>query len=132
MRLCAVAQTIFVLLDDTGDVKAGWDRWLPPPAAQAHLAGPDCPPYCKRLNVRELAWWADDSPPAVRHWQQRFAEQGLGDLLRDKTRPPRTQRHSTRMVAGALALTCSKLPDEVTNWTARAMPKCVRISLLAV
>ncbi len=42
----------------------------------------------ERLPVQEVARRAGVSRPAVWRWQQRFAEEGVEGLLRDKTRPP--------------------------------------------
>lgn len=42
----------------------------------------------ERLPVLEVARQAGVSRPMVWRWQQRFAEDGLDSLLRDKTRPP--------------------------------------------
>jgi len=44
----------------------------------------------ERLPVLEVARQAGVSRPMVWGWQQRFAEEGLDGLLRDKTRPPGT------------------------------------------
>jgi len=41
-----------------------------------------------RLPVLEIANRVGISRPMVWRWQQRFAEEGLDGLLRDKTRPP--------------------------------------------
>ncbi len=41
-----------------------------------------------RLPVLEVARQAGVSRPAVWRWQQRFAEEGVDGLLRDKTRKP--------------------------------------------
>ncbi len=41
--------------------------------------------------------------PAVWRWQQRYAEEGVEGLLRDKTRPPGKPPHSTDTVAEVLA-----------------------------
>ena len=41
-----------------------------------------------RLPVLEVAKRSGVSRPTVWRWQQRFAEEGLDGLLRDKTRPP--------------------------------------------
>jgi Homeodomain-like domain len=43
-----------------------------------------------RLPVLSIAERAGVSRPAVWRWQQRFAEEGVAGLLRDKTRPPGT------------------------------------------
>ena len=41
-----------------------------------------------RLPVLEIAKRVGISRPMVWRWQQRFAEEGIEGLLRDKTRPP--------------------------------------------
>jgi hypothetical protein len=42
----------------------------------------------ERLQVLEIAKRVGISRPMVWRWQQRFAEEGIEGLLRDKTRPP--------------------------------------------
>jgi Homeodomain-like domain len=42
----------------------------------------------ERLPVLEIAKRVGVSRPMVWRWQQRFAEEGIEGLLRDKTRPP--------------------------------------------
>src|SRR5271163_415932 len=42
----------------------------------------------ERLPVLEIAKRVGVSRPMVWRWQQRFAKEGIEDLLRDKTRPP--------------------------------------------
>ena len=43
----------------------------------------------ERLPVLEVASRAGVSRPAVWRWQQRFAEEGIEGLLRDKSQSPR-------------------------------------------
>jgi transposase len=86
----------------------------------------------KRLTVQEVARQAGVSRPAVWRWQQRYGEEGVEGLLRDKTRPPGLPPHPTRTVAEVLALTCSEPPGEVTHWTGRAIAERVGISLRSV
>lgn len=43
----------------------------------------------ERLCVLDVAQQAGVSRPAVWRWQQRYAEEGVEGLLRDKTRPAR-------------------------------------------
>ena len=83
----------------------------------------------ERLPVLEVAERAGVSRPAVWRWQQRFGEEGVDGLLRDKTRPPGTPPHTAGTVAEVLALTCSEPPGEVTHWSGRAVAKAVGISL---
>jgi transposase len=86
----------------------------------------------QRLPVKEVARRAGVSRPAVWRWQQRFAEEGVEGLLRDKTRPPGKAPVPPKTVAQVLALTCSEPPGEVTHWTGRAVARIVGISLRAV
>ncbi len=60
----------------------------------------------ERLCVLDVAQQAGVSRPAVWRWQQRYAEEGVEGLLRDKTRPPGKPPHSTDTVAEVLALAC--------------------------
>jgi hypothetical protein len=68
----------------------------------------------------------------VWRWQQRFAEQGVEGLLRDKTRKPGKAPLSAETVAKVLALPCSEPPGEATHWTGRAVARAVGVSLRAV
>ena len=70
-----------------------------------------------RLSVAEVARRVGVSRPAVWRWQQRYAEQGVDGLLRDKTRPPGRAPLPAATVARVLALTCSEPPGEATHWT---------------
>jgi transposase len=86
----------------------------------------------ERLPVLQVAHQAGVSRPAVWRWQQRYGEEGIDGLLRDKTRKPGRAPLSTSVVAKVLALTCSEPPGEATHWTGRAMARAVGISLRAV
>jgi len=85
-----------------------------------------------QLPVLEVARRAGVSRPAVWRWQQRYGEEGIDGLLRDKTRPPGKPPLSPATIAKVLALTCSEPPGEATHWTGRAVAKTVGISLRAV
>lgn len=54
-------------------------------------------------------------------WQERFMAEGVGGLLRDKTRPPGKAPVSAEKTAEVLRLTQSPPPHEATHWTVRAM-----------
>jgi transposase len=86
----------------------------------------------ERFPVLRVARQAGVSRPAVWRWQQRYGEEGIDGLLRDKTRKPGRAPLPTSTVAEVLALTCSEPPGEATHWTGRAMAKAVGISLRAV
>jgi len=85
-----------------------------------------------RLPVLEVAKRAGASRPAVWRWQQRYAEEGVEGLLRDKTRPPGKPATPTEHVAKVLAVTCSEPPGETTHWTGRAVAAVVGLSLRTV
>jgi hypothetical protein len=86
----------------------------------------------ERLPVLEVARRAGVRRPAVWRWQQRYGEEGVDGLLRDKTRPPGKRPLPPATIAKVLALTCSEPPGEATHWTGRAVAKAVGISLQAV
>ncbi len=86
----------------------------------------------ERLLVLEVARRTDASRPAVWRWQQRFAEEGVDGLLRDKTRKPGKAPLPAATVARVLALPCGEPPGEATHWTGRMVAKAVGISLSAV
>ena len=86
----------------------------------------------ERLPVLEVARCAGVSRPAVWRWQQRYAEEGVDGLLRDKTRKPGRAPLEAKLVARLLELTCSEPTGAATHWTGRAMAKAVGISLRAV
>jgi hypothetical protein len=46
----------------------------------------------ERLTVLDVAARSGASRPSVWRWQQRFAEEGMAGLLRDKTRLPAARR----------------------------------------
>src|SRR3954467_5898373 len=75
----------------------------------------------ERLPVLAIAKRVGASRPAVWRWQQRFAEEGIEGLLRDKTRPPGKAPVPPEAVAQVLAISCSEPPGEVTHWTGRAV-----------
>lgn len=86
----------------------------------------------ERMPVLDIARRSGVSRPAVWRWQQRYAEQGLDGLLRDKTRKPGRSPLPLATVAKVLALPCSEAPDNATHWTGRAVAKAVGVSLRAV
>jgi transposase len=83
-------------------------------------------------SVLDAARPSGVSRPAVWRWQQRYAEQGVAGLLRDKTRKPGKAPLPTKTVAKVLALTCSEPPGNATHWTGRAVARAAGISLRAV
>ncbi len=94
--------------------------------ARIILLSADHPP------VLAVARQTGASRPAVWRWQQRFAEQGVDGLLRDKTRKPGKQPLPAATVAKILALPCGEPPGQATHWTGRMVAKATGVSLRAV
>ena len=69
------------------------------------------------------------SKTAVWRWQERFAQEGVDGLLRDKTRPSRVKPFGPEVAERIVALTLAEPPGETTHWTGRAMAKVTGVSL---
>ena len=94
--------------------------------AQIVLASADRHPaqqVAKRIGI---------SRPTVWRWQQRFAENGIDGLLRDRTRKPGKAPIAAEIAARVVAMACTEPPHQATHWTGRAMAKAVGISLGSV
>ena len=85
-----------------------------------------------RLPVIEVARRTGASRPTVWRWQQRFAEEGVEGLLRDKTRKPGKPPLSAATIAKVVALPCGEPPGEATHWSGRMVADAIGISLRAV
>ena len=68
------------------------------------------------------------SKTCVWRWQERFAAEGVGGLLRDKTRPSRIPRLDPAVAERVVALTMEEPPHEATHWTSAAMAEQARVS----
>jgi transposase len=86
----------------------------------------------ERLTVMDVAARSGASRPSVWRWQQRFAEEGVAGLLRDKTRKPGKAPLPPATIAKVLALPCGEAPKAATHWTGRMVAKAVGVSLSAV
>jgi transposase len=84
------------------------------------------------VGTNEIMRTAGISKTAVWRWQERFMEEGVDGLLRDKTRPSRVAPLSTAITDRVVALTLEDPPGETTHWTAEAMAKAVGISVSSV
>ena len=69
---------------------------------------------------------------AVWRWQERFMQEGVDGLLRDKTRPPGKPPLPRDLVDKVVALTQSEPRGETTHWTAPAMAQATGISVSSV
>ena len=72
------------------------------------------------------------SKPCVWRWQERYVEEGVDGLLRDKTRPPGRKPLSAAMKRKVLAKTAGEAPPEATHWSVRSMATVMEISHTSV
>ena len=72
------------------------------------------------------------SKPVVWRWQERFMQEGVEGLLRDKTRKPGKAPLSAEIVQRVVDLALSPPPGETTHWTGRMLAKAVGASLRSV
>ncbi|MGI9452869.1 MAG: helix-turn-helix domain-containing protein, partial [Geminicoccaceae bacterium] len=63
-----------------------------------------------RQSVAAIAQTVGVSRPSVWRWRQRFAEDGVAGLLKDRYRPPGKPRLSEEVELKVVALTCSEPP----------------------
>ena len=84
------------------------------------------------LGTAEIMRRTGKSKPCVWRWQERFMHEGVGGLLRDKTRPSRIPPLPGAIVKRVVELTSTEPPGETTHWTAAAMAKVVGISISSV
>ena len=65
-------------------------------------------------------------------WQERFGEEGVAGLWRDKTRPSRIPPLSPEVAERVVALTLAGPPPTASHWTGAAMAKAAGISVSSV
>jgi transposase len=69
---------------------------------------------------------------SVWRWQERFMQEGVDGLLRDKTRPSRIPPLEPQTAGRVIALTQQDPPGETTHWPGAAMAKAAAISVSSV
>ena len=84
------------------------------------------------LGTSAIMRTAGVSKTAVWRWQQRFMDEGVDGLLRDKTRPARIPKLTDDVAERIVALTLAEPPGETTHWTGRVMAKVAGVSLTSV
>jgi transposase len=72
------------------------------------------------------------SKTCVWRWQERFMQEGVDGLLRDKTRPSRIAPLEDAVGERVVALTRTDPPGETTHWTGAMMAKAAGISVSSV
>jgi len=65
-------------------------------------------------------------------WQERFGEEGVAGLRRDKTRPSRIPPLSPEVAERVVALTLAGPPPTANYWTGAAMAKAAGVSVSSV
>jgi transposase len=68
------------------------------------------------------------SKPCVWRWQERFVEEGVDGLLRDKTRPSRVPPLPEATRLAVLKKTAKETPANATHWSRASMAQAVGIS----
>jgi transposase len=84
------------------------------------------------VGTHEIMRRTGKSKTCVWRWQERFMEEGVDGLLRDKTRPPRIPPLAPEVAERVVALTLTDPPVEATHWTASMMSAAVCISESAI
>jgi transposase len=84
------------------------------------------------VRTAEIVRKAGVSKMAVWRWQERFMQEGVDGLLRDKTRHSRIPPLGADVAERVVALTLNDPPGETTHWTADAMAKLAGVSVSSV
>ena len=84
------------------------------------------------VGTSEIMQRTGKSKTCVWRWQERFMEEGLEGLLRDKTRPPRIKPLSSEATERVVALTLRDPPGETTHWTGALMAQAAGVSVSSV
>ena len=84
------------------------------------------------VGTNEIERQAGVDKNSVWRWQERFMNEGVDGLLRDKTRRSRIAPLGPEVASTVVARTLEKPPGEVTHWTAAAMAKEASISVSSV
>ncbi len=84
------------------------------------------------VGTHEIMRRTGKSKTCVWRWQERFMEEGVDGLLRDKARPSRILPLGSEVAERVVALTLTDPPVEATHWTAAMMASVVGISESAV
>lgn len=84
------------------------------------------------VGTNEIMRRTGKSKTCVWRWQERFMQEGLEGLLRDKTRPSRIPALGSDVAERVVALSQTESLAEATQWTAAMMAKAVDISASSV
>src|SRR5579862_19991 len=84
------------------------------------------------LTTSEIMRQAGVAKTCVWRWQERFMQEGVDGLLRDKTRPSRIPKLNSSIAERIVALTMEEPPHEATHWTGAAMAEAAGVSVSSV
>jgi transposase len=84
------------------------------------------------VGTNEIMRRTGTSKTCVWRWQERFMQEGVDGLLRDKTRPSRVPALGSEVSERVVALTLEDSPSEATHWTGAMMAKAVGVSVSSV
>jgi transposase len=84
------------------------------------------------LGTVEIMRRTGKAKTCVWRWQERFMQEGVAGLLRDKTRPSRVKPLGQEVIDKVVALTAQPPPNETTHWTSAAMAEAVGVSVSSV
>ena len=79
-------------------------------------------------GTNELMRRTGKSKPCVWRWQERYIEEGVDGLLRDRTRPSRVPPLPEATKLAVLRKTATETPANATHWSRTSMAKAVSIS----
>ena len=80
----------------------------------------------------EIVRRAKTSKLTVWRWQARFLDEGVGGLMRDKTRPSRAPPPPRETRLRVIAKTVQETPPNATRWSRATMVQAVGISASSV
>jgi len=83
-------------------------------------------------GTAEIIWATGKAKTVIWRWQERFGEEGVAGLWRDKTRPSRIPPLSPEVAERVVALTLAGPPPTASHWTGAAMAKAAGISVSSV
>ena len=72
-------------------------------------------------GTNEIMRLTKKSKPCVWRWQERYVEEGVDGLLRDKTRSSRVPPLANTVKLAVIKKTASETPDDATLWSRTSM-----------
>lgn len=117
LYVCRTSRTKLndIVKDRNSTAKAVWRAEIVLATAEGH-------------GTNEIMRCTAKSKPCVWRWQERYVEEGVDGLLRDKTRPSRVPPLAEAVRLTVLKRTAGGTPVNATHWSRASMAKAVGIS----